>query len=226
MAELVVPFYLVWGTGSPCFLDNDQGWMGGSLLVMIWNRDADIRQSTLYDDKMPAPPTDPYHSLPHFAGGIPMTETDFRPLLTSGRIASFPLATLQSVDADGVKLQTRDGVKTVQCGAIVAATGYAGSLWDFIDLKTQVSIGLNKVPPKSGYEARVRTMRARWPTVLGDEVVGADQALVYRGVLPAGRYHERDLAIAGGTRREWCHFWLTVTDLGGSVVFTCKHWPV
>ena len=162
-----------------------------------------MTQSSVYDDEnMLPPPTDPFLALPHFAGAITSDETDFKPLVSSGRIAALPQATVTSVTSAGAEVRDNDGLKTVRCGAIIAATGYEGLLFDFIDLKVRRKVGLEKVSPPAGCEARVRALRRKWKTVEGDEVHVADQALVYRGMLPAGRWKQRDLAVTGSTRGE------------------------
>jgi hypothetical protein len=61
-------------------------------------------------------------------------------------------------------------------------------------------LGLEKVPPQDGWEGRTKKMRSAWKTVVSDDVSGVYQPLVYRGILPYGRYTERDLAVTGGTR--------------------------
>ena len=147
------------------------------------------------------PPTDPFLSLPHFAGAIPIGENDFKPLLSSRRIAATPQGAVTGITSSGVELKSSDGSKIVQCGAIVAATGYAGSLFDFIDVNVRQKVGLEKVASQPGGEDRARALRRKWKTVEGDKVAVADQALVYRGMLPAGRWKERDLAVTGSTRR-------------------------
>lgn len=157
--------------------------------------------SSLYSDKLPSPPTNPFLTLAHFAGAIPTDPGNFKPLLEEGKIASTGQAEIKAVSEKGITLLTKEGDIMVECGAIVAATGFEGGVYDYIDAKTRVQLGLEKVEPREGWRDRVLTLRRSWKTVKGDEMAMVFQPLVYRGMLPAGRLAERDLAISGGTRR-------------------------
>lgn len=179
--------------------------------------------ASLYDDTLRRPSSDPFLALPHFAGGMPATPTDLRPLVSAGRIAVLPSAELLSVDKDGVTFSTATGSRTVRCAAVVAATGYRRGCYDFLDARVRRKLGIERIKPREGWEERVKRMRARWTTVAPpDREVGFLQEEVFRGILPVGRWKERDLAITGGTKRE------SVTRRSysmlkrASLVYTCE----
>ena len=134
---------------------------------------------------------------------MPLGPNDFNTLVKNGHIATLPHATLTDADTSSVSFSTVSGGRRIRCAAIVAATGYSGGTYDFIREKLRVQLGLERLPPRAGWEDRVTKMRSKWKTIESDEVKEVDQPLVYRGILPSGRLRERDLAISGGTRREW-----------------------
>lgn len=150
----------------------------------------------VFDDKIVAPTTDMSTTLPHFSGGMGLRPTNFRPLVTAGRIATIR-GTAVRADDKGVLF---DGERRVQCGAIVVGTGWKAHMWDFIDPVLREQLGLELRPQRSGFEKHVLAMRETWTSVNSEVVHDIPMPMVYRGVLPIGRWRERDLAIAGGTR--------------------------
>ncbi|ORY34312.1 hypothetical protein BCR39DRAFT_517622 [Naematelia encephala] len=158
---------------------------------------------TQYNESIPAPDTDPFIALPHFAGGISSRPTDFIPLVNAGKIAVMTNGTLSSISSDSVIYSTPHGERVVRCGAIVAATGYKGGMYDFIDGDVRRELGLEREPPAEGWENRVKTMRNRWTTIStppGFQDKQVYQSMVFRGLLPVGRFTQKDLAVVGGTR--------------------------
>lgn len=136
-------------------------------------------------------------NLANFAGGIPQGPNVFRSQIGDERIGAIT-GSISKINESLVSF--KDG-QQIRCGGIIAATGYAGGAYDFIDIETRRMLGLEKVPPtRAGWEERVRRKRGEWKTIQGEEIKGVKQPLVYRGILPIGRFEQRDIAITGGTR--------------------------
>nr|XP_031858099.1 uncharacterized protein CI109_006541 [Kwoniella shandongensis]KAA5525171.1 hypothetical protein CI109_006541 [Kwoniella shandongensis] len=181
-------------------------WLGALMIRLFWKM-MRLGWSTVYSEKMPAPTTDPYLSLAQFAGGIPTESTDFQPLLAAGRIASVPNITPIAVEDDGVVFESSNAHKEklkIKCGAIVLATGYNGANYDFIDGATRQSLGLDTESPDKGSKDRIKAFRDRWRSITAGKEIGEEKEiklpLVLRGILPFGRWTQRDLAVTGATR--------------------------
>ncbi|WRT64432.1 uncharacterized protein IL334_001364 [Kwoniella shivajii] len=172
------------------------GWVRGfwTLMTGAWSR--------LYTGVLSPPTSDPYLSLCHFAGGIATTPTNFLPLLRDGQLSSLRDASPTSIDEDGVAFKVANGHETakVQCGATVLATGYRGGTYDFINETLRHQLGLERVPPPPGSRARVLALRKSWKTVQSEDVGSIQLPLVLRGILPLGRFKQKDLAITGATK--------------------------
>ena len=108
LGDMVTPLYLVRKALMDRVLDYDASCMGTFYSLT----QVDCWQSTLYDEKIPVPPTDPFLTLVHFGGGIPTESGEFRLLVTSGLIAVLPLGTLMSTSDSSVTFSTSDGPKT------------------------------------------------------------------------------------------------------------------
>ncbi|WWC58869.1 uncharacterized protein I303_101414 [Kwoniella dejecticola CBS 10117] len=171
------------------------GWVKG-----FWGMMRSIWTGIYTNNSLPPPQTDSFLALALFAGGLPGSSTDFLSLLKAGKIASLQNATPIGIDEDGVTFQTIGEDKKVNCGAIVAATGYRGGTYEFIETKLRRSLGLERVPPEFGFKEAVLQMRKKWKTIDSDEVGDIPLPLVYRGILPFGRFAQKDLAITGATR--------------------------
>ncbi|WWC99964.1 hypothetical protein V866_006873 [Kwoniella sp. B9012] len=162
---------------------------------------------TYIEHGLPPPGTDPYLSLAHFAGGIPSSPADFLPLLKEGRIAMIQYVNPKSINSDkcSVDFMNNNGeVKNLRCGAIVTATGYSGGTYDFMETNLRKQLGLVRCLSNSDVEINktkeeVLDMRKRWKSIDGEEYKNVRLPLVFRGILPYGRFEQRDLAITGAT---------------------------
>ncbi|WWC66109.1 uncharacterized protein I206_100009 [Kwoniella pini CBS 10737] len=171
------------------------GWVKG-----FWGMMRSVWTETYVNHDLPPPETDPFLSLAHFAGGLPSASTDFLTLLKAGKIASLHNAIPISVDKEGIEYKTENGNLKVKCGVIVTATGYRGGNYEFIESKLRRLLGLDRFSPEEGHEQVVLQMRRKWKTINSDEIGRIPLPLVYRGILPLGRFSQRDLAITGATK--------------------------
>lgn len=159
----------------------------------------------MYGSNIPPPKTNIHLDMPRFSVGL---TPEFADLVSSGRIALLTGADVVGADDKAVILTMADGdgsERRVRCGAIIAATGFKGSGKEFLSGELRDDLGLTRQPLRDGWRDRVKTIRKRWgsfrPTgPIEDREI--DLPLVYRGIVPIGRYDERDLVVAGGSTSE------------------------
>lgn len=108
------------------------------------------------------------------------------------------------VDNDGVVYEGPTGRHFQSCSAVICATGFRGNIWNFFEQQVRNLLGLEPQPHRDNFQRQVREMRAVWRTIPApaEEEEPISLPMVYRGILPIGRFAERDLAIAGSTRRK------------------------
>ncbi|WVF70638.1 hypothetical protein IAT40_005431 [Kwoniella sp. CBS 6097] len=176
-------------------------WPGSILIKKFWQM---IRGAWLscYAEPLPKPTTDPYLHLANFAGGLTFSPTDFMSHVTSGKIAVLANAAPVSVDSQRISFDVCGTKTKVSCGAVIAATGYKGDTYKFIEASTRKALGLDREPPSTDSRKNVMAMQKKWRTidVNVEELTEVNLPLVFRGILPLGRFRQRDLAVTGGTK--------------------------
>jgi hypothetical protein len=157
----------------------------------------------LYGPEIVQPKTNIHLDMPRFSVGLTPEFTD---LVSSGRIAILTGADVVGADDKAVILTMADGSeRRVRCGAIIAATGFKGSGKEFLAEEWRDRLGLTRQPMRLGWRGRVKSIRKGWGSVRPTAPIvdrEIDLPLVYRGIVPIGRYTERDLVVAGGSTSE------------------------
>ncbi|RSH95723.1 hypothetical protein EHS25_000815 [Saitozyma podzolica] len=159
-----------------------------------------LTQGSLYGPEIVQPKTNIHLDMPRFSVGLTPEFTD---LVSSGRIAILTGADVVGADDKAVILTMADGSeRRVRCGAIIAATGFKGSGKEFLAEEWRDRLGLTRQPMRLGWRGRVKSIRKGWGSVRPTAPIvdrEIDLPLVYRGIVPIGRYTERDLVVAGGS---------------------------
>jgi hypothetical protein len=162
-----------------------------------------LTQGSLYGPEIVQPKTNIHLDMPRFSVGLTPEFTD---LVSSGRIAILTGADVVGADDKAVILTMADGSeRRVRCGAIIAATGFKGSGKEFLAEEWRDRLGLTRQPMRLGWRGRVKSIRKGWGSVRPTAPIvdrEIDLPLVYRGIVPIGRYTERDLVVAGGSTSE------------------------
>ncbi|RSH91993.1 hypothetical protein EHS25_009364 [Saitozyma podzolica] len=148
------------------------------------------------------PVHDTFHELPKFAGTLPIPPQELSHDITHHQIVRRPWSNSSSINPDRTVNLVGESPTQRRCRAIIAATGYNGNVYPFFSATIQNQLGLAPAPPREGWQTRVNRLMSSWSTKRQGVQANnpASQPLVYRGILPVGRYRQRDLAIVGGTR--------------------------